>query len=277
MVSSIDENNCEIIIIGRGLGYGQKRGGIIDETKIEKIFRMDSRVEVKQLESLLAEVPIEIIKLSNEIIDMAEREMGSKLQKSIYITLIDHINFVIGHKHQAVLFQNPLFYDIKRLYKKEYGIGKVAVAHMNAKLNVDIPEEEAAAIALHLINASWGKEMPETINITKIVQNSIKIVQQYFNIELAEENVEAEHFILHVKTLAERIMQNKMMTAKNQELEDLIKKKFVKSSGCAKKITDYIFQECDVVVTSADTMELILKIDRVVTQNEVDQEGDNFE
>ena len=273
MISSIDENNREVIIIGRGLGFGQKIGGIVDDSKIEKVFRMDTRVEIKQLENLLAEVPIEVIELSNEIIDMAKKQMGDVLQKSIYITLIDHINFVIERKHQNILFQNPLFYDVKRLYKEEYRIGKEAVAHINAKSQMDIPEDEAVAIALHLINAQLDKEMPEAINITKIVQNSIKIVQSYFNIELVEENVETEHFILHIKTLAERILHDKMMTAMDEELDYIIREKLVQSSACAEKITDYIFREYGVIVTPADTTELTFKIERVVTQNEADQQG----
>ena len=268
IVSSTDENNREIIVMGRGLGFGRKAGSIIDETKIEKIFRMDSRGEIKQLEDLLADVPIEVVQLVNKIVDKASIQIEDKLQKSIYITLMDHINFAIERKRQNILFQNPLFYDVKRLYKTEYRIGQEAVKYINKTLNTDLPEEEAAAIALHLINARLGKEMPETISITKIVQSTIKIVQYFFNIEIVEDMPEADYFVLYIKHLAERIMNHEMLQVGNDEVDYMIRKTLVKSSECAKRITDYIFKEYGVKVPPAETTDLILKIERIVTQNE---------
>ena len=268
IVSSIDENNREIVVMGRGLGFGKKSGDIIDETKIEKIFRMDNRGEVKLLENLLSDVPLEVVQLVNEIIDNADKQIEDTLQKSIYITLIDHINFAIERKRQNILFQNPLFYDVKRLYKKEYRIGKEAVAHINEVLNIDLPDEEAAAIALHFINARLGKEMPETITITRIVQNTIKIVQYYYNMEIVEDMPEADYFVLHIKQLAERAINNAMLKTREPDLEELVRAKFLKASECAKRITEYIFKEYGIEISSAEATDLTIKIERVSAQHE---------
>ena len=272
IISSIDEKSREVVVMGRGLGYGRKPGEVIDETKIEKIFRMDSSGDVRVLENLLTDVPLEIVQLVNEIIDSAGKQIEDKLQKSIYITLIDHIYFAIERKRQNILFQNALFYDVKRLYKKEYRIGKEAVTHINEVLEIDLPEEEAVAIALHFINARLGKEMPETITITRIVQNTIKIVQYYYNMELVEDILEADYFILHVKQLAERALGNAMLKTRDEDLEDLVRAKFPKASECAKRITDYIFKEYGIEITSAEATDLTIKIERVSTQHESEKQ-----
>lgn len=268
IVSSLDSNNQEIVVMGRGLGYGQKANDTIDESKIEKIFRMDNNSEIKQLKTLLSDVPIEIVQLVNAIIDDAEKQIKDKLQKSIYITLIDHINFAIERKKQNILFSNPLFYGVKRLYKKEYQIGKEAVAHINNVLKVDLPEEEAAAIALHFINARLGKEMPEVITITRIVQNTIKIVQYYFNVEIIGDMPETDYFILHIKQLAERAVNGEMLEVENKEAEEVIKATFPEASECARRVGEYILKEHDIHVTSVELMDLAIKIERVLTQYE---------
>ena len=268
IVSSIDENNREIVVMGRGLGFAKKSGEVIDEYKIEKIFRMDNRGEVRLLENLLSDVPLEVVQLVNEIIDEAAQQIGDTLQKSIYITLIDHIYFAIERKRQNILFQNPLFYDVKRLYKKEYGIGKEAVVHINEVLDIDLPGEEAVAIALHFINARLGKEMPETITITRIVQNTIKIVQYYYNMEIVEDMPEADYFVLHIKQLAERAINKTMLKTKDKDLEELVSIKFPKASECAKRITDYISKEYGLEITTAEMTDLTIKIERVSTQHE---------
>ena len=43
IVTSADEHGMEIIVMGRGLGFGQKPGCDIPDNKIEKIFRLSSQ------------------------------------------------------------------------------------------------------------------------------------------------------------------------------------------------------------------------------------------
>ena len=39
IVSTIDDEGAELILMGRGLGFGTKSGNDIDESKVEKIFK----------------------------------------------------------------------------------------------------------------------------------------------------------------------------------------------------------------------------------------------
>ena len=42
IVSALDENNEEVIVMGKGLGYRVKLGQPISEGKIEKMFRLNN-------------------------------------------------------------------------------------------------------------------------------------------------------------------------------------------------------------------------------------------
>ena len=44
VVSACDDKGKEIVVMGKGLGFGKKNGDILDESKIEKSFRCLMRV-----------------------------------------------------------------------------------------------------------------------------------------------------------------------------------------------------------------------------------------
>ena len=89
VVSACDEKGKEIVVMGKGLGFGKKSGDILDELKIEKKFSMPDE-SVTRLEELLRDIPYEYIQTANKIIAMAKEKYGMKLSKIIYITHTDH-------------------------------------------------------------------------------------------------------------------------------------------------------------------------------------------
>jgi len=265
-VSSLDEKNRETVIMGKGIGFRKKPGMEVDRSNIEKIFRMDTLVETKRLADLLNEVPMETVQLVNKIVSYAKKQMKDTLQASIYITLIDHINFALQRQEKNIQFQNPLLYDVKRLYKEEFKISMEAVGYINQTLNTDFTEDEAAAIALHFINARLGEEMPETIHITKIVQSSLKIIQYYFNVEIEDDTIDAEYFISQIKFLAQRVVSKKQLPPMNPQIEQLIREKHQKFYNCAKRIDEYILQEYEIKLTEGELTELTIQIERIINK-----------
>ena len=57
VVSCLDGQNQEIVAMGRGLGYSLKPGMRLDESKAEKVFRMESQTQTDRLKTLLASLP----------------------------------------------------------------------------------------------------------------------------------------------------------------------------------------------------------------------------
>ncbi|MDL2249192.1 PRD domain-containing protein [Lachnospiraceae bacterium OttesenSCG-928-J05] len=263
IVSSLDSKNREIIVMGKGLGFGKKVGMLIEEDQIEKIFRMAGKGETKRFEDLLSEVPPEILQLVTEIVNQAKQKISEKIQESIYLTLTDHINFARARHKENIQFHNPLFYDIKRLYKTEYQVGKEAVALINERLGTDLPKEEAASIALHFINAKMGKDLPETVNMARVIQNTLKIIQYSFGIELEEDSPHAEYFIDYVKSFAQRVIGYTMSETRDEEMERIVASKYRKAHLCVKRIADYIMSEYKIAITPSESMDLTVQVERI--------------
>lgn len=61
-------------------------------------------------------------------------------------------------------------------------------------------------IALHLVNAELNEEMPNMVNITKIMNDILNIVKRHFRLEYDEESLAYYRFITHLKFFAQRLI-----------------------------------------------------------------------
>ena len=119
VVSSLDEKDSEIVVMGKGIGFQKKPGDTIEESKVEKIFRMP-RASASQFEKLFEEIPYEQVKVADEIIAYAREVLNKKLNKNVYITLTDHLNFAVERQAQGIVFRNALLWEIEKFYDKEF-------------------------------------------------------------------------------------------------------------------------------------------------------------
>ena len=94
VVVVLDEQQREQVVMGRGLAFQKRTGDELDESKIEKIFALQSDELVRRLSELLNQIPLEVMTACDRIIELARGRLG-KLQDSLYITLTDHCFFAI--------------------------------------------------------------------------------------------------------------------------------------------------------------------------------------
>lgn len=120
IISAFEESGTEVVVMGRGIGFKKKPGQTVPSEQVEKIFRMKSKTLAEQLKELLADMPLERVEISAEIIAYAKDQLKLKLNQSIYVTLTDHINFAIERVSQGIEPENALLWEIKRFYSHEF-------------------------------------------------------------------------------------------------------------------------------------------------------------
>ena len=263
IVSAIEADGKEVVIMGRGLGFGMKPGKEIPEGKIEKVFRLDSQNSTDKFKELLANLPLEHIQASTEIINYAKSVLNRRLNQSIYITLTDHINFAIERFKERMVFTNPLLNEIKTFYKEEYLVGEYAVALIERRIGVKLPVDEAGFIALHIVNAEYNTVMRDTIDITNLIQNVVKIVKEYFSMDLDETSLNYQRFVTHLRFLAQRIIGGEMLNSENPEFNQLISQMYPEEYACSLKLKDYIQVTYHHDVTEEETAYLAVHIKRI--------------
>ncbi|MGJ7922331.1 BglG family transcription antiterminator LicT [Neobacillus sp. LXY-4] len=267
VISVIDAQNKESVIMGRGIAFQKRPGDVVDESKIEKVFKLDNKDVSEKFKTLLYEIPLEYMEVSEEIINRAKERIGKKLNDSIYVSLTDHINFAIERNQKGLLINNALLWEIKRFYKDEFCIGLEALKMIDSKLGISLPEDEAGFIAMHIVNAELNEEMPNVVNITKLIQDVLTIVKYHFKIELDEESLNYFRFLTHLKFFAQRLFSETHFESRDDFLYELVKDKHKDAFHCTEKIKSFIEKTYRHTITKEEMAYLTIHIERVVNRN----------
>lgn len=266
VVSTWDEEGREVIVMGRGVGFKAKEGSPIDEKKVEKIFRLDGQNTMDKFKELLVKLPMEHVQISAEIISYAKEVLNRPINPNVYITLTDHINFALERFNQKMMFTNPLIREVRSFYHEEYLIGEYAIAMIERDLGIKLPVDEAASIALHIVNAEYDAPMGDTIKITNLIQQVAEVVREYFSIELDEQSLSYERFITHLRFLAQRVFTGEHMELDNLEFQKVIDRLYPEEYVCSQKVQALIKLQYGHQVTEEEVAYLALHIKRIRTK-----------
>lgn len=264
IIKSYDGKQQEVLVMGCGIGFKKKPGDEVDDALIEKIYTNIDRTTSNKLSELLEKVPLAHIQLTNDIISYARAALGKKLNDNIYLTLTDHISFAIERIQQGIVLKNALLWEIKRFYNHEYLIGKEALAMIRKRLDIELPEDEAGFIALHLVNASMDfSGMEQTTEATKIIQHILTIVKYHFQMELDEYSLHYERFITHLKFFVQRVFSGTVLEDNDQSFILMLKEQYSNEYRCALKVRDYMRKEFGQELSEDELVYLTIHIRRV--------------
>ena len=265
IISAYDESGAEVIVMGRGIGFKKKQGEVVPADQISKIFRIKSRTLTEQFKELLANMPLERVRISDEIISHAKDHLKLKLNQSIYVTLTDHINFAIERVSQGIEPQNALLWEIKRFYPQEFQLGIYALELIHDRLGILLPEDEAGFIALHFVNAEYGTDIRDAVKFPDQMQAIVDIVERDLGILLDESSLHYERFMTHIKFLIQRIYRKELLSSEDRELSLLMQRKYPREYQCSVKVAEYIMQATGCRLSEEEIMYLSVHIRRVST------------
>lgn len=267
VITIINENNEESVVMGRGIAFQKKKGDEIDQEKVDKIFVLKNKSINDKLIELVNDISVENLEIAEEVIEYAEKKLDTKLNENIYLTLTDHISFSINRYKSNLEMKNVMLWDIKRLHKAEFEVGLKALEIIKNRINIELPEDEAASIAMHILNGELSQDMPQIVDIINLINEILKIVKYHFNVEFDEESINYYRFITHLKFFAQRLVNGKYYEDNDNDLFEMIKNKYPKSYECTRKIEGFIKQKFNNELTKEEKLYLIVHTARVVKEN----------
>ncbi len=96
VVVVLDEHRREQVVMGRGLAFQKRPGDVLDDSKIEKVFALQSDELVGRLGELLSQIPLEVMTTCDRIIDLGTRTAGQVTGKFVH-----HINGSLSFCYRA--------------------------------------------------------------------------------------------------------------------------------------------------------------------------------
>ena len=257
-----DESGREQVVMGRGLAFQKRVGDALESDKVEKVFALQSDVLVQRLGELLSQIPLEVMTTCDRIIELAAQRLG-RLQESLYITLTDHCWFAIERQKKGLAIKNVLLWETRRLYPKEFALGQEALAIIAKRLDVDLPEDEAGFIALHLVTAQLNSEMPEVMHVTRVMQEILQLVKYQLRLEYDEESLSYQRFVTHLKFFAQRMLTRTVVPDDDAGLHSAVRDNYGKAWLCAEKIARHLHKSYQRDLTTEEIMFLAIHIERV--------------
>lgn len=268
IIMAHDEKQLEKILLGKGIAFNQREGDEVDQSKIDKIYTLESKELVDRFVNLVGEIPLNHLELTNTIVKEAENELDIKFNDSIYIGLTDHINYALFRAKKGEYIKNAFLWEVKKFYPKEYKVALKALDTIYYYEKVKLTEDEASFIALHFVN---GQNLQPHLDIkgnneNAIILDILNIIKFHFKIEIEEESLNYTRFITHLRYFLQRINNQVRYFSEDDQLFNQAKMNYPETYNCLLRIDAYFKSKMNVSMTMEEQLYFILHINRLTTR-----------
>ena len=266
MVLARDERGSECICQGKGIGFQKHAGDLLDNSLVERCFLPASLDESRHFQQLFSEIPDEFWEIAENVVDYGREHYGINVSQRIILPLCDHMAGSVERYQKKLELKNPLLWDIKRIYPKEFKIGKYAVELLKERYGIEMKDDEAAFLAYHFVNAQLGNAAfgasPDTMTV--IASHVIDLIQQSFQITLDEEDWNYQRFLTHLKFFVNRVaIRQTYEEDDNSELYEELAVRYPHVHQCVERIAEFILIDFHYDISKEERLYLMIHIERV--------------
>ena len=203
-------DNKQNIVMGRGVAFHKQKGDLIQEENVDKVFEIKDKNTVNDLTTLLANVPLDFVTTSYDLIDQVQAKYKFAVEPYIYVTLTTHL---FGAYQRLIKNEEDVNYlpDLSDAYPIPYQIADDVITGFRNSLDISFPESEHKSIALHFINAHTSESINEDKNQTEN-DEIIEVVQAELNrngIYRTQQNAnDYDRLLVHLKYFINRLNNN---------------------------------------------------------------------
>ena len=257
----------EVVLIGKGIEFGKKKGDVIEQKDVEKWFILKNEREQEQYKKLLPHVDEEFIGLMNDIIHHIRTRTNSSLNEHIHVALTDHILFAIKRLEQGMDIKNPFLVETKSLYPLEYDVATEVVNMLNERLHIQLPEGEIGFIALHIHSALTNHQLSEVNQHSQLISRLVSVVEEQLNIRIDRESIHYLRFVRHLRYAIERVKKGEKIE-EPKKLSNILKETYPLCYNLSWKIIKIMQQTLQLPVDEAEAVYLTLHLQRLTGKSE---------
>ncbi len=254
----VDAAGRELVAFGKGIGFGV----IPRDVPLREIERTFYDLDDTGRSSL-RDLPSDVILFAAGIIDMAANELPYELSPNAALLLGDHISFILERTRKHINVRMPLAYDVQQTYPLEYKLAEYTVRQIRKEYQVGIPKEEAAGIAINLVNARSAAPHESDAGDIDMVEDVTGLVEEHFGITVDRESFNFARFATHLQYLFQRIHQQKTIDSENIRMYKDLRSEFPDISDCVEKISAHMGEKWGCTLSEEEKLYLILHVNRI--------------
>ena len=256
----IDAKGNEVIVFGKGVGFNTEKKEI-ELNRIERTFyHLDN-----QYINMLNDIPFDVYRIAENVIDYASGRLLCELNGNLLFNLADHINYSIERFKKGIVFNFPVTNDVEHLFEAEMDVGRYALAMIEEEYGIRLPEDEAAFIALNILNSEYNP-LKKSVEMNDIMIHEItRIIETHFNMKIDQKSFNYSRFVSHMYYLFKREPNKESDPDNNQVLFETMMASYPHSYACMTKVKKYIEKEKGWTLSQDECLYLMLHINRLCT------------
>lgn len=268
VVMAVEEPGGEVILMGKGIGFGKSIGQPIEPEPGQQMFVLRDRQVNRNILQLAAETDPRIFELTQKIVDYAITTHQMVLMEHIYLSLTDHLAYAVKRFEEDLAVPGYYSVDVRRYNPREYDVARYAWKLIAKELGVELPEDEITNIAFHFINAQRNPAPGDSQRkMGQIVKGVLGIVKYSFGLEYNEDSVSYSRFLTHVQAMAHRLVEHiDLSEGLTEFLYDQIVPQCPEEYHCACKVAEFLQNAFHISLSKQESLYLTLHIHRVLEE-----------
>lgn len=262
-----DVNGNEVVLIGRGIGFGKKSGEPIIQEKVEKLFVLNDPKEQEQYKQLLSTLDEDTLKVLISAVEIIQARSDMPLNEHIHVALTDHLVFAVSRMRRGMAIRNPFLLETKALYPDEYKIAAEVTAMVNKQLTVALPEGEIGFIALHIHSALVNKDVRDLTRHSELMVRLVKMIEEQLEVVIDKNSIDYMRLIRHLRFTIERVVRGERI-AEPKKMTGLLKTEYPVCYNLAWKMIKVIQQTLQMEIYDAEAVYLTLHLQRIQSRVE---------
>jgi beta-glucoside operon transcriptional antiterminator len=258
----------EVILTGRGLGFQAKPGQTVDPAKVLRTFVPEDGRDPDNLGAMVAAIPPEHLLLAEQALEAGRAELPIPNSSVLSVALADHLSFAIKRLRQGIAFDYPLRAEVSHLYPAELRAARLILDHVNAALEAPLADDEAVAIALHLVNAGFATgDLSFTYQMTGVFTQLFEVLEQASGRPFDRDTVNAARFITHLRYFFVRAGSGKQLDEGASKLRIAIRDSYPGAYSTALKLQAVLELRIGEPLTEDEVTYLTLHVARLVDED----------
>lgn len=258
----LDSQGREIVAMGKGIGYG----AMPREVELSQVSHTYYSVDAHIL-SGISDIPEDILGFTAEVAESLHDLVPYRLSSSLVFTLADHIAFAVKRTKMHMKVQMPLAYDIEQSYPLEYRIGRQIIRKLRRSRGIVLGNEEAAAIALNILNAridGASKEEAATARADEeMLEDITEIVENHFNLSVDRGSFAFSRYATHMQYLFKRLHRGEQLAAEGLSGYQGVEQQFPEGVACVEKIAQHIRESWGAELSDDEKLYLVIHVSRI--------------
>ncbi|MCD2256268.1 PRD domain-containing protein [Lactobacillus sp. CC-MHH1034] len=258
-----DDQHAKWIVIGKGIGFGLKKGDVVNQQAIQNCYRAVDQEDFEVMRT----IDPKVVKLTNEILTFISKQLHQEVTGNDYASLADHLAFALQRAKEKIDFDDTSTrWEVAQLYPKEFKLAQELLPRIEHAFQVRLPKSEAVFLTYHFVNTEDASSLQDTIYLTKLIQKLINIVQFRYKVQLDPKSFNYSRFVTHLRLFLIRHMKGTQehVHPLDEAFVTLTRTKYQRAFEVAESMVHYLQSETQWQISDSEKVYLALHLMRLI-------------